>query len=124
MASLDPAGAWRFSTSCGRRAGPRCHLVPDGQHIAYTRGSDIYIASGNGTGSRKFLTVGGIPWELRWSADGKAMRFTLQDTQTNTASLWEVSADGTSLHPMLPGWNNPPAECCGNWTPDGKYFVF
>jgi Tol biopolymer transport system component len=25
---------------------------------------------------------------------------------------------------MLPGWNKPAAECCGNWTPDGKYFVF
>ena len=25
---------------------------------------------------------------------------------------------------MLPGWSNPTSECCGNWTPDGKYFVF
>jgi hypothetical protein len=28
------------------------------------------------------------------------------------------------LHPLLPGWSNPQAECCGNWTPDGRYFVF
>ncbi len=27
-------------------------------------------------------------------------------------------------HPLLPGWNQAPAECCGNWTPDGKHFVF
>ena len=27
------------------------------------------------------------------------------------------------LHPLLP-WNQPPNECCGNWTPDGEYFVF
>jgi len=33
-------------------------------------------------------------------------------------------ADGTQLHPLLPGWNNPSEECCGNWTADGKYFVF
>jgi Tol biopolymer transport system component len=39
-------------------------------------------------------------------------------------SIWEVSANGTGLHPLLPGWNQPPAECCGNWSPDGKYFVF
>ena len=25
---------------------------------------------------------------------------------------------------MLPGWNNPSQECCGSWTPDGKYFIF
>ena len=24
----------------------------------------------------------------------------------------------------MPGWSNPPQECCGNWTPDGKYFIF
>jgi Tol biopolymer transport system component len=23
-----------------------------------------------------------------------------------------------------PGWSPSPSECCGNWTPDGKYFVF
>lgn len=28
------------------------------------------------------------------------------------------------MHPLFPGWNNPPAECCGNWTSDGKYYVF
>jgi Tol biopolymer transport system component len=25
---------------------------------------------------------------------------------------------------LFPGWNNPPTECCGNWTADGKYYVF
>jgi hypothetical protein len=35
-----------------------------------------------------------------------------------------VAPDGTHLHPLLPGWSSPPAECCGNWTPDGNYFVF
>jgi Tol biopolymer transport system component len=25
---------------------------------------------------------------------------------------------------LLPGWNDPPAECWGNWTSDGRYFVF
>jgi eukaryotic-like serine/threonine-protein kinase len=24
----------------------------------------------------------------------------------------------------MPGWNNPARECCGKWTPDGRYFVF
>src|SRR5207245_3973468 len=28
------------------------------------------------------------------------------------------------LRPVLSGWSNPPAECCGDWTPDGRYFVF
>jgi Tol biopolymer transport system component len=35
-----------------------------------------------------------------------------------------VAADGSNPHPLLPGWNNPANECCGNWTADGRYFVF
>ncbi len=52
------------------------------------------------------------------------LRFTLQDVKANSTSLWEVAADGSNLHPLLAGWNSPSAECCGNWTADGKYFVF
>jgi len=25
---------------------------------------------------------------------------------------------------VLPGWNSSQEQCCGNWTPDGNYFVF
>jgi len=51
------------------------------------------------------------------------IRFTVSE-RTNSASIWEVSDDGTNLHPLLPGWNTPPAECCGTWTLNGRYFVF
>jgi len=59
-----------------------------------------------------------------WSPDGSRLRFTVQDTRTGSDSLWEVSADGSNSHPLLSGWNTPAAECCGSWTPDGRYFVF
>jgi Tol biopolymer transport system component len=70
------------------------------------------------------LTTAGTPGYLRWSPDGKILRFTVDDPQTNNLALWQASADGSNLHPLLPGWNNPAHECCGNWTPDGRYFVF
>jgi dipeptidyl aminopeptidase/acylaminoacyl peptidase len=25
---------------------------------------------------------------------------------------------------LLPGWHTPPHECCGRWTPDGRYYLF
>ena len=37
---------------------------------------------------------------------------------------WEVSVTGEGLHQLLAGWHEPPDECCGKWTADGKYFVF
>jgi dipeptidyl aminopeptidase/acylaminoacyl peptidase len=40
------------------------------------------------------------------------------------SSLWEVRIDGNRAYPLLPGWKASTDTCCGNWTPDGKYFVF
>jgi len=36
----------------------------------------------------------------------------------------EVSVDGSGMHVLLPGWHNPPDECCGRWSTDEKYFLF
>jgi eukaryotic-like serine/threonine-protein kinase len=97
---------------------------PDGQRIVYANGADLFLTSGEGTLPRKLTSASGrVSWP-RWSPDGKALRFTVADARTNATSLWQVSADGTNLRSLLPGWNSPPAECCGNWTPGGKYFVF
>ena len=97
--------------------------TPQGD-IVYANGADLYRVKADGTDNRKLVTVGGIPFWLRSAPDGRALRFTTSDPGTDMRSLWEVSADGSNLHPLLPGWNEPAAECCGNWSPDGKYFAF
>jgi eukaryotic-like serine/threonine-protein kinase len=99
---------------------------PDGREIAYIRDRDLYRAAHDGSAARKLTALPGTAFWLRWSRDGTRLRLTLGDPidQNSAHAIWEVSADGTKLHPLLPGWNQPPAECCGNWTPDGKYFVF
>ena len=96
----------------------------DGKQIVYANGHDLYVAKIDGSESRKLAALSGIPEWPRWSPDGRVLRFSVQDPKTNSHSLWEVAADGTNLHALLPGWNRPPDECCGNWTSDGKYFVF
>src|SRR5262249_37465013 len=68
--------------------------------------------------------AGGFPYHPRWSPDGTKLRFSIYNPETRLHSLWEVSADGNNLHPLLPGWNNQAEECCGNWTPDVKDFLF
>jgi serine/threonine protein kinase/Tol biopolymer transport system component len=97
---------------------------PDGQRLVYTNGSDLFLAKSDGTESRKLVSVSGFADDPVWSPDGSELRFTVQDSKTNAQSLWEVSAQGSNLHPLLSGWHNPPDECCGKWTADGRYFVF
>jgi eukaryotic-like serine/threonine-protein kinase len=98
--------------------------TPDGQRIVYASGSELYMGKSDGTEIRKLVTAPSAPLWPRFSPDGKVLRFTLLDPKTNLNSLWEVAADGTGLHSLLPGWNKSSSDCCGSWTPDGKYFVF
>jgi len=97
----------------------------DGRDIVYANGSKLCRADMDGTKHGELADISsGLPYNLRWSPNGSVLRFEVQNPQTRSTSLWEVSADGTNLHPLLPNWNKTAAECCGSWTTDGKYFVF
>jgi len=98
--------------------------MPDGKRILYAAGTNLYIAKDDGTQSVKFADLPGRAFWLRWSPDGAKLRFTLLDSLNHTTSLWEISSNGHDLHPVLSKWSVPASECCGSWTPDGKYFVF
>lgn len=97
---------------------------PDGK-LAYINGNNLYTATSSGDESQKIVSGSAdetLSWP-RWSPDGRRLRFTAS-TQSSGTSLWEVSTNGGDLHPLLSGWNIPPSECCGSWTPDGRYFLF
>lgn len=97
--------------------------LPNGK-LMFAKGSDIFLAAHDGSNAQKLLTAAGRPFQLRLSPDGTRIRFYVVDLSTNASSLWEAKSDGSNLHPLLANWNNPPSECCGNWTADGRYFFF
>ncbi len=99
---------------------------PDGREIAYIKDRDLYRANSDGSKPKKIASLPGTAFWLRWSPDGSRLRFTVGNVidRIGALSIWEISVNGTGLHPFLPDWNQAPAECCGNWSPDGKYFVF
>src|SRR5262245_24435651 len=97
---------------------------PDGHRLVFAKGNELFVAKSDGTDSQSLAATLGWPSALHWSADGQLLRFTLKDQKTNATALWEISADGKNARPLLPGWHNPPSECCGVWTLDGKHFLF
>ena len=107
----------------GNLTGHDAAWSPDGSHICYAREDNLYVAKSDGTESKQIASLPGPPSWPRWSPDASTLRFTVQDPSGNT-TLWEVSPTGTNPHALLPGWNSPPAECCGSWSSNGKYFVF
>ncbi|HUN84997.1 MAG TPA: protein kinase [Terracidiphilus sp.] len=105
---------------------------PDGKSLAYSNGGDAYLARADGTDSRKLWTMKVLISDLVWSPDGSRLRFGTSDfsqsgiggTGIGQQAIWEIAADGSNPHRLLEGWHNPPDECCGRWTANGKYFVF
>ena len=100
---------------------------PDGRQIVMADGNDLYVANNDGSERRKIGTAPGKAYDLRWSPDTKRIRFTLLDPHKIGTTLWECKADGSGLHRVELNWGltkEPEAECCSQWTPDGRYFMF
>jgi Tol biopolymer transport system component len=115
-----PAGALH---PIGQITGHDAAWSPDGSRICYANDDYLYVANSDGTDSKEIASLPGPTTWPRWSPDGKKIRFTVRD-RDGTTSLWEVSTVSANPHVLLVGWNNHPSECCGSWSPDGKYFVF
>lgn len=98
--------------------------MPDGRRLLVASGNDLMIVGTDGSDTHKLLRTEGLAFWMRWSPDGARLRFTLRDSNRQTSALWEVAADGSNPHPLLPGWSDPASECCGSWTQDGRDFVF
>jgi eukaryotic-like serine/threonine-protein kinase len=129
QASPDNAFYWSVPMPAGspRRLGEvYAHYgvwAPDGE-LLFAKGNDVFIADHDGSNPHKLLTAPDRPSWLSFSPDGSRIRFAISNQINNVSSLFEMRADGTNMHPLLSSWNTPPAECCGRWTPDGRYYVF
>jgi serine/threonine protein kinase/Tol biopolymer transport system component len=98
--------------------------LPDAS-LVFAKGSDLFRAEHEGRNAHKLLTAPGTVSWIRPSPDGSRIRYTVALSTVGVSSLWEARSDGTNPHPLLAqNWNDPPQECCGNWTADGRYFVF
>jgi eukaryotic-like serine/threonine-protein kinase len=124
----DPYWSVSLPTGSRRRLGDvvghAAAWSPDRQQLIYANGPDIYIANHDGSGPHKLLSLPERASSIVIAPDGSRIRFALGNPFSGNTAMWEALVDGTGLHPLLPGWNNPARECCGRWTADGRYFVF
>jgi eukaryotic-like serine/threonine-protein kinase len=104
--------------------GPVAVWSPDGRQLIYAYKKELHIARSDGTDLGKLATAPGRLGFLRWSPDGSNVRFSVAEEKDNKLSLWEMSVANGALRPVLPGWKPSSSVCCGNWSPDGRYFAF
>ena len=98
--------------------------MPDATNILIASGNDLSVVPSTGGTSTLFARLPGRAFWMRWSPDGKRLRFTLIDPLLHSYSLWELaSGDKTPLRMDGLG-NGRPYVCCGVWTADGSSYIF
>lgn len=131
------AQAWVLSLTAGTRR-PLPNVLthsavwsPDGQKLCFANKSDLYLANSDGTNANKLVALSGPASAIRFSPDGSRLRFTVSETverltgvPSGQSSLWEVRADGTDLHQLLPEQSGSSSQCCGDWIANGRYYLY
>jgi len=100
-----------------------CFAPGGGFYLSNNR--SLYAGDPEGTQVRKLLDFSNVllPYRCTATPDGTSIRVSVF-VGPFTKVLWDVSSDGRSAHPFLPGWQSGADTCCGRSTADGKYFVF
>jgi Tol biopolymer transport system component len=108
----------------GQLTGHEAVWAPDGRQVLSVKGAALFLADANGALAKELVNVQGTPYYPRYSPDGKRVRFSVGDISQNTSTIWEINSDGAGLHEVLADWSDASSKCCGNWTADGRYYVF
>ncbi|MGH9482827.1 MAG: winged helix-turn-helix domain-containing protein [Terriglobales bacterium] len=126
----DRLPLWEIPTQGGtpQRLGaleaPDAAWLPSGAGLAYTRGHALYSADAGGAHAQRLLEVPGEPYYPRWSPDQRHLRFTSFDRRTNRSQLWDFDTRTGRLWPPLGGPDGLTQPWGGEWSRDGRYFVY
>lgn len=94
--------------------------APDGHHLVFINDKDLFIAKPDGSEVRKLTSATSSATGIRFSPDGKRLRFTVHGPRAQVADfdIMEVAADGTGLHRL------PIHGLGGDWSANGKYYFY
>jgi Tol biopolymer transport system component len=99
--------------------------LPSGEFVV-AHANKISVVGQNGSLGRDLVDFGEkniFAFWLRISPDGGLLRFTLANMQGNS-SLAQISVEGANYHRLFANQLPGDAPGGGNWTPDGRYFIF
>jgi serine/threonine protein kinase len=101
------------------------HFSPDGRLIVYADLKSVYVSSRDGSNMRKIWDAPGGADQPYFSPDSRRIRVTVAEhPDANSPKIWELNVDGSSPHRLAMDWPDDADQENGQWTPDGKHFIF
>jgi Tol biopolymer transport system component len=95
----------------------------DGRSIVFSDQRTLYSIDEDGQNLRTLWTGPDDLDNLIFSPDGQKLSLTVGDTSSRSR-LWTLLADGRNAHPLPFDWPANANQNAGQWTPDGKRFLF
>lgn len=92
----------------------------DNNSISLVRHNSIFVRDLRSQRESKLLDLPGSPEELKWSPDGKILRFSVSGAHEQRA-LWQFSELSRKLQYLPCGQKYPHP---GSWSPDQHYFFY
>jgi serine/threonine protein kinase len=101
------------------------HWSPDGHSIVYASMNSIYVSYGDGANLRKIWDAPSYAQAPYFSPDSQRIRVTAAALRKNSSpSIWELNVDGSNPHRLALDWPEDADQTHGQWTRDGKHFIF
>ena len=97
--------------------------MPDSTSVLYANENDLWVI-GQDEAPALYARLAGRAFWLRWSPNGKLLRFTLMNPVTHTTSLWEMESKERVPRPVAEISAAHLDACCGVWTADGMTYAF
>jgi DNA-binding winged helix-turn-helix (wHTH) protein/Tol biopolymer transport system component len=127
--ALDRGTLWTASMLGGTPRKLTDHLArwarwsPDGRAVFFSDKSTLYKIDEDGGNLRKLWDAPGYLDALSFSPDGRQLSATV-GMDPDIPRLWSVNADGRNAHPLRFDWPANASQYAGQWTTDGRHFVF
>ena len=97
---------------------------PDGQSVFFADMGGLYSTEADGSGSKKIWSTKQFIQDFAVSPADKQFSLSLSSDEQQVSKLWRVAADGSNAEALPLGWPEKVKESAGEWTPDGRHFVF
>jgi hypothetical protein len=99
----------------------------DERHIVFARGSDLFLAQGDGSEARSVLIAPGIAVRPRLSPDARRVRYTvIPTTGRGSRSIWEAATDGRNAHStgLFVAFLGGLSATCVEFSRDGRWITY